>query len=158
MRDLTELAQEIRQALVEEPPAALKEGGIFCEGHLPALDELRGASTQGRDWIAKLQNDEIERTGIKSLKIKYNAVFGYFIEITKSNLAAVPKDYTRKHTTANGERFITEELKRMEDKILGADEKARALEYEEFVKLRSRAMERLAEIQETAEAIAVLDV
>ncbi len=158
MHDLTGIAEEIERAIVEEPPAATKEGGIFREGFLPDLDELRGASTQGRDWMAKLQNDEIERTGIKSLKIKYNNVFGYFIEITKSNLASVPADYVRKQTTANGERFITDELKRMEDKILGADEKAKALEYEEFVKLRSRAMEQLEAIQETAEAIAVLDV
>ncbi len=158
MRDLTSIASEIMRAIVEEPPVATKEGGIFREGFLPDLDELRGASTQGRDWMAKLQNDEIERTGIKSLKIKYNNVFGYFIEITKSNLANVPADYVRKQTTANGERFITDELKRMEDKILGADEKAKALEYEEFVKLRSRAMEHLEAIQETAEAIAVLDV
>ncbi len=158
MRDLTSIAAEILRAIVEEPPAVTKEGGIFREGFLPDLDELRGASTQGRDWMAKLQNDEIERTGIKSLKIKYNNVFGYFIEITKSNLASVPADYVRKQTTANGERFITDELKRMEDKILGADEKAKALEYEEFVKLRSRAMKHLEAIQETAEAIAVLDV
>ena len=158
MRDLTGIAAEIMRAIVEEPPAATKEGGIFREGFLPDLDDLRGASTQGRDWMAKLQNDEIERTGIKSLKIKYNNVFGYFIEITKSNLANVPADYVRKQTTANGERFITDELKRMEDKILGADEKAKALEYEEFVKLRSHAMEQLEAIQETAEAIAVLDV
>jgi DNA mismatch repair protein MutS len=157
LHDLTAMAAEIEQAIVEEPPAPIKEGGIFRNGFLPLLDEFRSASTQGRDWIAKLQNDEIDRTGIKSLKIKYNAVFGYFIEITKSNLDSVPKDYTRKQTTSNGERFITDELKRMEDKILGADEKSKALEYEEFVKLRSRAMERLAEIQETAEALATLD-
>ena len=158
MHDLTTVAAEIEAAIVEEPPALTKEGGIFREGFLPLLDELRGASTLGRDWIAKLQNDEIERSGIKSLKIKYNAVFGYFIEITKSNLDAVPKEYTRKQTTSTGERFITDELKRMEDKILGADEKSKALEYEEFVKLRARAMERLADIQETAEAMATLDV
>jgi DNA mismatch repair protein MutS len=157
MHDLTALAEEIEKAIVEEPPATIKDGGIFREGFVPLLDELRSASTQGRDWIAKLQNDEIERSGIKSLKIKYNAVFGYFIEITKANLGNVPAGYVRKQTTSNGERFITEELKRMEDKILGADEKSKALEYEEFVKLRTRAMERLAEIQETAEAIATLD-
>jgi DNA mismatch repair protein MutS len=158
MRDLTGIAEEILRSIVEEPPATIKEGGVFREGLLPMLDELRGASTLGRDWIAKLQNDEIERTGIKSLKIKYNAVFGYFIEITKSNLDSVPKDYVRKQTTANGERYITDALKQMEDKILGADEKAKALEYDEFIKLRTRSMERLEEIQETAEAIAVLDV
>jgi len=158
MRDLTAIADEIEKAIVEEAPAAIKEGGIFREGYSEILDELRSASTQGRDWMAKLQNDEIERTGIKSLKIKYNAVFGYFIEITKSNLASVPPGYVRKQTTSTGERFITDDLKRMEDKILGADEKAKALEYEEFVKLRTKAMEHLEEIQNTAEAIGTLDV
>jgi DNA mismatch repair protein MutS len=158
MRDLTSLAEQIELALVEEPPASVKEGGIFRAGHDVTLDELRSASTQGRDWMAQLQNDEIERTGIKSLKIKYNAVFGYFIEITKSNLASVPPGYVRKQTTSTGERFITDELKRMEDKILGADEKAKALEYEAFLKLRTEAMEHLSDIQLTAEAIATLDV
>lgn len=158
IRDLTGLAGEIESALVEEPPATVKEGGIFKEGIFADLDELRRAAVDGRDWMARLQNDEIERTGIKSLKIKYNAVFGYFIEITKSNLGSVPPGYVRKQTTANGERYITDELKRMEDKILGADEKSKALEMEEFLKLRARAMEKLAEIQETAEAMATLDV
>jgi DNA mismatch repair protein MutS len=158
MRDLTAAAGEVAAALAEEPPATIKEGGLFREGFSPLLDELRNASTQGRDWMARLQNEEIERTGIKSLKIKYNAVFGYFIEITKSNLDAVPPGYVRKQTTSTGERFITDELKRMEDKILGADEKAKALEYEEFVQLRTRTMEHLEAIQETAEALAALDV
>ena len=158
MRDLTAMADEIERTIVEEPPAVTKEGGIFRPGYSEALDELRSASTQGRDWMAKLQNDEIERTGIKSLKIKYNAVFGYFIELTKANIQNAPKDYVRKQTTATGERYITDELKRMEDKILGADEKAKALELEEFVKLRARTMEHLAEIQDTAEALATLDV
>jgi DNA mismatch repair protein MutS len=158
MTDLTELAAEIETALVEEPPATIKEGGIFREGIFAELDELRSASMQGRDWLAKLQNDEIERTGIKSLKIKYNAVFGYFIEITKSNLSNVPADYVRKQTTANAERFITDALKRMEDKILGADERAKALELEEFMALRTRAMAQLEAIQQTAEAMATVDV
>ncbi|TLD71620.1 DNA mismatch repair protein MutS [Phragmitibacter flavus] len=158
MFDLTELAAEIETALVEEPPATIKDGGIFREGIFAELDELRSASMQGRDWLAKLQNDEIERTGIKSLKIKYNAVFGYFIEITKSNLSSVPADYVRKQTTSNAERFITDGLKRMEDKILGADERAKALELEEFVALRTRAMAQLESIQQTAEAMATVDV
>ncbi|HYF36871.1 MAG TPA: DNA mismatch repair protein MutS, partial [Prosthecobacter sp.] len=129
----------------------------FREGYLPALDELRNASSLGRQWIADLQNREIERTGIKSLKIKYNAVFGYFIEITKANVGAVPADYHRKQTTVNGERYITDELKRMEDKILGAEERSKALEYEEFLALRGRVLEHLAQIQETAEALAIID-
>ncbi len=157
LHDLTPLCQEIQRAICDEPPMQIKEGGVFREGYLPALDELRNATTLGRQWIADLQNREIERTGIKSLKIKYNAVFGYFIEITKANVGSVPSDYHRKQTTVNGERYITDELKRMEDKILGSEERSKALEYEEFLTLRSRVLEHLAHIQETAEAIAILD-
>lgn len=157
LHDLSALATQIQQALVEEPPMQIKEGGVFRPGYLPELDELRDASTLGRQWIADLQNREIERTGIKSLKIKYNAVFGYFIEITKANVGSVPADYHRKQTTVNGERYITDELKRMEDKILGAEERSKALEYEEFIGLRSQVLAHLAEIQETAAVLAVLD-
>jgi DNA mismatch repair protein MutS len=157
LHDLTPICQEIQRAICDEPPLQIKEGGVFREGYLPALDELRAASTLGRQWIADLQNREIERTGIKSLKIKYNAVFGYFIEITKANVGSVPADYHRKQTTVNGERYITDELKRMEDKILGSEERSKALEYEQFIELRSQVLQHLAQIQETAEAIAVLD-
>jgi len=157
LHDLTAISQEIQRAIADEPPMQIKEGGVFREGWLPALDELRNASTLGRQWIADLQNREIERTGIKSLKIKYNAVFGYFIEITKANVGSVPPDYHRKQTTVNGERYITDELKRMEDKILGSEERSKALEYEEFLALRGRVLEHLAQIQETAETIAILD-
>ena len=157
LHDLTPLCQEIQRAICDEPPMQIKEGGVFREGWLPELDELRNASTLGRQWIADLQAQEIERTGIKSLKIKYNAVFGYFIEITKANVGSVPADYHRKQTTVNGERYITDELKRMEDKIRGSEERSKALEYEQFIELRSRVLQHLAHIQETAEAIAVLD-
>jgi len=157
LHDLTAISQEIQRAIADEPPMQIKEGGVFREGYLPALDELRAASTLGRQWIADLQNREIERTGIKSLKIKYNAVFGYFIEITKANVGSVPADYHRKQTTVNGERYITDELKRMEDKILGSEERSKALEYEEFLGLRGRVLEHLVHIQETAETIAILD-
>lgn len=157
LHDLTGISQEIQRAIADEPPMQIKEGGVFREGYLPALDELRAASTLGRQWIADLQQREIERTGIKSLKIKYNAVFGYFIEITKANVGSVPADYHRKQTTVNGERYITDELKRMEDKILGSEERSKALEYEEFLGLRSRVLEHLVHIQETAETIAILD-
>ena len=158
LRDLSGIADTISKAIVDEPPPHIKEGGIFREGWHGALDELRNASTLGRQWIAELQNREIERTGIKSLKIKYNAVFGYFIEITNANKGAVPADYHRKQTTVNGERYITDELKRMEDKILGAEERSKALEYEEFVALRGRVLEHLEAIQQTAEALATIDV
>ena len=157
LHDLTPISQEIQRAIVDEPPMQIKEGGVFREGWLPELDELRNASTLGRQWIADLQAREIERTGIKSLKIKYNAVFGYFIEITKANVGSVPADYHRKQTTVNGERYITDELKRMEDKILGSEERSKALEYEQFIELRGRVLQHLAQIQETAETIAVLD-
>ena len=157
LHDLTGIASEIQRAIVDEPPMQIKEGGVFREGWLPELDELRNASTLGRQWIADLQAREIERTGIKSLKIKYNAVFGYFIEITKANVDSVPADYHRKQTTVNGERYITDELKRMEDKILGSEERSKALEYEQFIELRGRVLQHLAQIQETAGAIAVLD-
>ena len=157
LHDLTAISPEIQRAIADEPPMQIKEGGVFREGYLPALDELRAASTLGRQWIADLQNREIERTGIKSLKIKYNAVFGYFIEITKANVGSVPADYHRKQTTVNGERYITDELKRMEDKILGSEERSKALEYEEFLSLRGRVLEHLVHIQETAETIAILD-
>ncbi|CAN5220516.1 DNA mismatch repair protein MutS [soil metagenome] len=154
-----ELVEMLDNALADEPPATIKEGGIFRDGFLAALDELRAASSQGKQWIADLQVREAQATGIKSLKIKYNAVFGYFIEITKSNLSQIPADrYTRKQTTANAERFITPELKEMEDKILGADERSRGLEHEEFLNLRESVLEHLDEIQQTADALATLDV
>src|SRR6202023_1802981 len=144
LRDLLEL---LTKAIVDEPPAFLKEGGIFRVGYESELDELRSASTSGKEWVAALQQREIERTGVKSLKVRFNSVFGYFIEISNSNLAAVPADYTRKQTTVGGERFITPELKEVESKILGADERSRALEYELFLNLRESLMEYLPQLQ-----------
>ncbi len=158
LREFSELVGLLERAIVDEPPALLKEAGIFSDGFSEAIDELRKATTEGRQWIADLQSREAERTGIKSLKVKYNAVFGYFIEITKSNLAAAPDDYTRKQTTANAERFITPELKEMEGKILGANERLKALEYEEFLNLRETVLEHLDDIQDTAAALAEIDV
>ena len=156
--ELPELVELLSSALVEEPSALLKEGGMFREGYDASLDELRSASNRGKDWIAALQQREIERTGIRSLKVRFNSVFGYFIEVSNSNLGAVPTDYTRKQTTVNGERFITPELKEVESKILGADERSRALEYELFLRLRENILEYLPELQETARSISVLDV
>src|SRR5437870_4316033 len=153
-----DLAEKLARALVDDPPLTLKEGGIFREGFDPDLDALRQASREGKNWISQLQEREIAATGIKSLKVRYNSVFGYFIEVTKSNLANVPVHYTRKQTTVGGERFITPELKEMEGKILGADERARQLEYQLFQKLRDETLRELGPIQQTAEAIAVLDV
>jgi DNA mismatch repair protein MutS len=156
--ELPDLVQLLSDALVEEPPALLKEGGMFRQGYDSRLDELRSASRSGKDWIAALQQQEIERTGIKSLKVRFNSVFGYFIEISNSNLGSVPADYTRKQTTVGGERFITPELKEVEAKILGADERSRALEYELFLHLRESLLGYLPQLQETARFISILDV
>ncbi|MFK5920618.1 MAG: DNA mismatch repair protein MutS [Verrucomicrobiota bacterium] len=157
LRDFGDLVDLLEKAIVDEPPPALKDGGIFRDGYSQMIDEIRSASTEGKQWVAKLQQDEIARTGVKSLKVKFNAVFGYFIELTKSNLAAVPDDYIRKQTLANAERFITPELKEVENKILGADERLRTLEYEEFLNLRETVLEYLEEIQDTAAALAEVD-
>jgi len=156
--DFTEFVDLVINALVDESPALLRDGGVFREGYNAELDELRSASTDGKRWISDLQTSEAERTGVRSLKVKYNAVFGYFIEITKSNLDAVPDDYQRKQTTANAERFITPELKEVESKILGADERSKALESSLFVELRKKVLEHLSEIQEAAAALATIDV
>jgi DNA mismatch repair protein MutS len=158
MRDFKDLVKLLEEAISDEPPVSLREGGIFKDGYNEELDELRAASTEGKTWIAQLQTDEANRTGIKSLKVKYNNVFGYFIEITKANLANVPENYTRKQTTANAERFITPALKEVENKILGADERAKQLEYEEFTKIRNTALESLELLQDTADAVAEIDV
>jgi DNA mismatch repair protein MutS len=152
------LAEKLGKAVVDDPPLTLKDGGIFRDGYDSDLDELRRASRDGKNWISHLQEREIAATGIKSLKVRYNSVFGYFIEVTKSNLANVPVHYTRKQTTVGGERFVTPELKEMEAKILGADERARQLEYQLFQKLREETLRELESIQQTAAAVAVLDV
>ena len=158
IQEMPALAEKLSKALVDDPPFALKEGGIFGDGYDVDLDELRRGSREGKDWISQLQERESAATGIKSLKVRYNSVFGYFIEVTKANLANVPPHYTRKQTTVGGERFVTPELKEMEAKILGADERARNLEYDLFQKLRDDVLSQLTAIQQTAEAIAVVDV
>ena len=153
--DLIEL---ISRAVVDEPPLAIKEGGMIRDGFDTNLDELRSAQRGGKDWIAKLQADEIASTGISSLKVRFNSVFGYYIEITKSNLDKVPPHYHRKQTVANGERFITPELKEMEGKILGAEERSVKLEYEIFQRVREEVLGQLPKIQQTASSMAQLDV
>jgi DNA mismatch repair protein MutS len=155
---MPELVDLIARAVADEPPLAVKEGGVIRDGYDPGLDELRCAMREGKDWIARLQQEEIQKTGITSLKIRFNSVFGYYIEVTRSNLDKVPPHYTRKQTIANGERFITSELKEMEGKILGAEERSVKLEYELFQKLREAVLGRLPEIQQTAAALAQLDV
>ena len=158
IREMPVLAEKLTNALLDDPPLALKEGGIFRDGYDADLDALRQASREGKGWISDLQEREIAATGIKSLKVRYNSVFGYFIEITKSNLANVPADYTRKQTTVGGERFVTPELKEMEAKVLGADDRAHNLEYQLFQKLRDETLREIEPLQQTADAIAVLDV
>src|SRR2546430_4390569 len=140
------------------PPLSVKEGGLIRDGFDANLDELRNASREGKDWIAKLQLEEIERTGIASLKVRFNSFFGYYIEVTRATLGKVPPHYVRKQTIANGERFITPELKEMEGKILGAEERSVKLEYELFLRVRETVLAQLAVIQGTAFALAQLDV
>ncbi len=158
LQEMPALAARLTAALAEDPPLALKDGGIFRDGFDSQLDEFRAASHEGKSWITALQEREIASTGIKSLKVRFNSVFGYFIEITKSNLASAPAHYTRKQTTVGGERFITPELKEMEAKVLGADERAKHLEYQLFQSLREETLVELAPIQQTASAIAIMDV
>ena len=153
-----EIADLIARAIVEAPPLAVKEGGMIRDGFDPALDALRQAGRQGKDWIAQLQQQEIERTGIASLKVRFNSVFGYYLEVTKANLEKVPPHYVRKQTVANGERFITPELKDMEAKILGAEERGLKLEYDLFLQVRELVLARLPTLQQTARALGQLDV
>ena len=158
LHPLPDLTNLLEAALSDEPPANVKDGNIIRDGHSPELDELRSAARGGKDWIARLQEDERKRTGIDSLKIKFNNVFGYFIEITTSQLAKVPADYTRKQTMSNAERYITPALKEMENKVLGAEERSKQLEYELFLGLRQQVVTHLRPLQETAAAIAEIDV
>jgi len=158
LTEAPDLVELIGRAIVDEPPLALKEGGMIRDGFSTELDELRNAQRGGKDWIAKLQADEITRTGIPSLKVRFNSVFGYYIEVTKANLDKVPPHYIRKQTVANGERYITPELKDMEGKILGAEERGVKLEYELFQRVREEVLGQMARIQQTATALAQLDV
>jgi len=153
-----QIAALIDRAIADDPPATLHDGGLIRPGYSPELDALRAAAADGRAWIANLEAEERKRTGIASLKVGYNAVFGYYIEVTKANLARVPADYIRKQTTANGERYITPALKEYEAKVLGADEKGVELEYNLFVDVRERVAEASSDLLNVARAIAELDV
>jgi len=152
------LAKKISGTLVDNPPHSVREGGIIRPGVSQELDGIRDGAVHGRQWIARLQESERSRTGISSLKVSFNKVFGYYIEVSKANQSLVPADYIRKQTLVNGERFITPELKEMETKILGAEERLGALEYELFVELRTSVAAECGRIQKAAEAIAALDV
>ena len=155
--DITEL---IERAVLEEPPTQIKEGGIIKEGYHEEVDKLRHAKTDGKGWLADLEAKERERTGVKTLKIKFNKNFGYCIEITNSykNSFQMPEDYTRKQTLTNAERYITPELKEIEMMILGSEDKLYTLEYNLFCEVREKISGHIARIQKTAKAVAALDV
>ncbi len=156
--DLSDIAAMINEAVVDEPPMLISDGGIFRDGYNEELDELRAISHSGRKWIADLQEKERQRTGISTLKIKYNNVFGYFLEVSKANLANVPEDYMRKQTLVNAERFITPELKEYEAKVLSASDRITDIERGLFVDLRKQVAARVREVQAFSSAVAVLDV
>jgi DNA mismatch repair protein MutS len=155
---LEDVAGLIGRAIVDEPPFVLREGGLIRDGFDADLDELRVISREGKGWIARMEQQERERTGIGSLKVRFNKVFGYYIEVTKSHLSRVPEEYQRKQTLVNAERFITPELKEYENKVLGAEERIVSIEYDLFQEVRQQVALQGARLQNTAEALARLDV
>lgn len=156
--DLTDLQSRILQTLADEPPPGLRNGGFIRDGVDPALDELKVISRDGKRWLSDLEAKERERTGIESLKVRYNQVFGYYIEVTKPHLSRVPPDYHRKQTLVNAERYLTPELKELETKVLGAEERSRGLEYEIFERLRAEVAAAASRVQTMARSVALLDV
>ena len=155
---LEELCDLVGRAIQEEPPLAMKEGGIIKDGYNEEVDRLRKAKSEGKNWLADLETKEREKTGIKNLKIKFNKVFGYFFEVTKSYLNLVPDRYIRKQTLANCERYITEELNELESKILGAEEKVVDLEYKLFIEIRNKIAVNIERLQKASNIISILDV
>ena len=156
--ELTDVYELIEEAIVDEPPLSVKEGGLIKVGYNEEIDHLKKATTEGKTWILKLEAEEREKTGIKGLKVGFNRVFGYYIEVTKSNFDQVPERYIRKQTLANAERYVTEELKNLENQILGAEEKVINLEYNAFVEVRDDIESKIKRIQTSAEVISILDV
>ena len=154
---MPDLVDEISRAIVDDPPFILRDGGIIRDGYNAELDELRSISREGKGWIARLEQQEKERTGISAMKVKYNKVFGYFIEVPRRFSDEMPEDYQRKQTLANAERFITPALKEYEEKVLGAEERQVEIEYELFQQIRKSTAEQGAKIQQTADALAQLD-
>ena len=155
---MEELCSLVDHSIMEEPPISVREGGLIKEGYNEDVDKYRNAKTEGKTWLAELEAKEREKTGIKNLKIKYNKVFGYYLEVTNSYKDLVPDYFTRKQTLANAERYITPELKELEDMILGAEDKLVSLEYDLFCDVRNKIAEEVVRIQRTAKAIANLDV
>lgn len=154
---LADLHQIIDKSINEDPPFVLREGNLIKDGYLPELDEIRSASVNGKQWIAELEQEEKEKTGIKSLKIGFNKVFGYYIDVAKSNLSSVPDYFIRKQTLSNSERYITPELKKLEDMVLGAEEKLIELEYQTFIEIRNEIAGHIKRIQQTAFFLSDLD-
>lgn len=155
---LDDIYEIIEKSIVDEPPIGVKDGGIIKIGYDPEIDKLKLATTEGKKWILELESKEREQTGIKGLKVGFNKVFGYFIEVTKSNLSMVPDRYVRKQTLTNCERYITEELKNLENQILGAEERVVTLEYNAFCEIRSSIEKQIQRIQKTATLVSTLDV
>ena len=155
---LEDIYELIDKAIVDDPPILVTEGGVIKMGYNTEIDELKTAMTQGKTWLVQLEAREKEETGIKGLKVGYNKVFGYYLEVTKSNLALVPDRYIRKQTLTGGERYITEELKELESKVLGAEEKVVGLEYQAFVQIREQIKSQIQRVQKSALAISKLDV
>ena len=158
MDDLSDLSALIEKAIIDDPPLSARDGGIIREGYLEEIDKLREAKTEGKDWLAKLETEERERTGIKGLRIKYNRVFGYYLEVTNSYKNMVPDDYIRKQTLSNAERYSTPRLKELEEMILGAEDRLISLEYDAFCEIRDKIASEVIRIQTTAKALARLDV
>ena len=156
--ELKDIHELIERAIVEDPPMTVKDGGIIKMGYDEEVDKLKTATTEGKNWIIQLEADEKEKTGIKNLKVGFNKVFGYYIEVTKSNLSQVPERYVRKQTLTNAERYITEELKNLENQILGAEEKVVILEYNIFTKIREEIAKNIVRLQNTATLVSTLDV
>lgn len=158
MDDLQELHDLIKSAIEEEPPLTVREGGIIKDGYNEEVDRLRNAKTEGKNWLAQLLEEEKERTDIKNLKIKFNKVFGYYLEVTNSYKDLVPDDWTRKQTLANAERYTTPKLKELEDTILGAEDKLFNLEYDLFCQVREKIYEKISNVQATAKIVAAVDM
>ena len=156
--ELEDVYELIEKSIVEDPPMTIKDGGIIKMGYDPEIDKLKTATTEGKNWIIKLEAEEKEKTGIKTLKIGYNKVFGYYIEVSKSFVSQVPDRFIRKQTLTTGERYITEELKTLENQILGAEEKVVNLEYNEFVKIREEIAKNIRRLQQSAKVVSTLDV
>lgn len=156
--ELQDIHELIEKSIVDDPPMTIKDGGIIKLGYDEEIDKLKTAQTEGKNWLVKLEADEKEKTGIKNLKVGFNKVFGYYLEVTKSYLNQVPDRFIRKQTLTNAERYITEELKNLENQILGSEERVTNLEYNAFVEIRDEISKNITRLQQTSEVISTLDV